>query len=343
MTGKTTTASLVKEILEEDNLKCYLGGNIGNPLFTKLSEIRPQDYVVLELSSFQLLDIEKSPKIAIITNISPNHLDIHKDYQEYIEAKENIFKYQNENDLLVLNYDNQITKDFGRYTKSKVVYFSSKQKIDNGFIVDNGVIKEVESGLRRHIINTKDIKLKGMHNYENICAALAATKNIVTQEAQIRAIKNFTGVSHRIEFVKEINGAKWYNDSIASSPTRTIAGLNSFDKNITLIAGGYDKNLDYRPLVEPINNKVSNLILLGETSQKIYNVVTNDIRIREPKDQKNKVNIYKVQTLEEAVNKAKEVSSKGDTVLFSPASASFDMFKNFEERGNKFKQLVNRL
>lgn len=271
--GKTTTTSLIYEILKEDNLNCFLGGNIGKPLFTQIQYMKPEDYVVLELSSFQLLTMEKSPHIAVITNVTPNHLDIHKSYQEYIDSKTNIFKYQNENDLLILNYDNQITKDFGKIAKANVVYFSSKEKIDNGYILDNDIIKEAENGLRRHIINTKNIKLRGIHNYENICAAIAATKNIVSQEVQVRAISNFTGVNHRLEFVKEINGTKWYNDSIASSPTRTIAGLNSFSEPIVLIAGGYDKHLDYRPIAKPIVDKVKTLILLGQTSEKIYQAV----------------------------------------------------------------------
>lgn len=336
--GKTTTTSLIYEILREENLNCYLGGNIGIPLFTKIADMKPEDFIVLELSSFQLMTMNVSPNVAVITNVTPNHLDIHKSYEEYIQAKANIFKYQNENDLLVLNYDNKITKDFSKVSNANIVYFSSKQKLDNGFILDNGIIKDCENGLRRHIINIKDIKLRGVHNYENICAAIAATKKFVSVESQTIAIKKFTGVNHRLEFVREINGAKWYNDSIASSPTRTIAGLNSFDENIVLIAGGYDKHLDYRPIAKPILDKVSKLILLGQTSEKIYQAVT------ELENSFNKkIDIFKTNSLEEAIKKAKEVSKKGDIVLFSPASASFDMFKNFEERGNKFKQLVNKL
>ncbi len=336
--GKTTTASLIYEILKQENLTCYLGGNIGTPLFTKIKDMKPQDFVVLELSSFQLMTMDISPNIAVVTNISPNHLDIHKSYDEYIQAKSNIFKYQDENDLLILNYDNEITRDFSKNTESKITYFSSKEKIENGLIVDNGIIKDCDDGLRRHILNTKNIKLRGIHNYENICAAIAATKKFVSLESQIIAISNFTGVKHRLEFVKEVNGAKWYNDSIASSPTRTIAGLNSFNENIVLIAGGYDKQLDYTTIAKPIVENADSLILLGETTNKIYSAVAYELKYTN-----KKIPIYKVKSLEEAVNKAKEVSSKGDVVLFSPASASFDMFKNFEERGDKFKQIVNKL
>ena len=336
--GKTTTTSLVYEILKEQNVKCYLGGNIGIPLFTKLNEMKPEDYVVLELSSFQLMTMQTSPNIAVVTNVTPNHLDIHKSYEEYINSKANIFKYQKEDDLLVLNYENEITKNFAKQAKGKVVYFSSKSKLDNGVILDNGIIKICDNGLRRHIVNTKNVKLRGIHNYENICAAIVATNNFVSIEVQASAITKFLGVNHRLEFVREINGAKWYNDSIASSPTRTIAGLNSFNEDIVLIAGGYDKHLDYTPLAKPIIDKVSKLILLGQTSIKIYNAVTEKLKLYN-----KQLDIYKVSTLEEAIEKAKDVSKKGNVVLFSPASASFDMFKNFEERGNRFKQIVNKL
>ena len=336
--GKTTTTSLIYEILKENNYKCYLGGNIGIPLFTKLGEMKPEDFVVLELSSFQLMTMKVSPQVAVITNVTPNHLDIHKSYDEYKEAKANIFKNQTENDLLVLNYDNDITKKFAKEAIGSTVYFSSKEKLENGIIVDGETIKDCESGLRRHILNTKSTKLRGIHNAENMCAAIAATKRFVTPEVQAKAISSFAGVEHRLEFVKEIKGAKWYNDSIASSPTRTIAGLNSFDENIVLIAGGYDKHLDYTPIAKPIVENVGSLILLGQTANKIYSAVTYELKFSD-----KELPIYKVNTLEEAVEKANEISKKGDVVLFSPASASFDMFKNFAERGNKFKQIVNKL
>ena len=336
--GKTTTTSLIYKILKEQGLNCYIGGNIGTPLFTKLGEMKPSDYVVLELSSFQLMTMNISPNISIITNITPNHLDIHKSYKEYIDSKSNIFKHQTENDLLVLNYDNEITKDFAKQATSKVIFFSRKQKLENGVILDNNIIKHCDNGLRRHILNTKDVKLKGIHNKENICAAIAATQKLADAEKQSQAVSNFSGVKHRIEFVKEINGVKWYNDSIASSPTRTIAGLNSFDENIVLIAGGYDKHLDYTSLAKPIITSADSLILLGETSNKIYTAVTNEL-----KNSTKDFPIFKVNSLEEAVEKANEISKKDDVVLFSPASASFDMFKNFEERGEKFKQIVNGL
>lgn len=336
--GKTTTTTLIYEILKNAGYNCFLGGNIGTPLFTKIEDMKPEDVVVLELSSFQLMGMEISPDISVITNISPNHLNIHKDYEEYIEAKKNIFKYQNDKGTLVINYDNEITKPFNKEAHGKVIYFSSKFKLEDGFIVDDNIIKESEAGIRKHILNVKDIKLRGVHNFENICAALAATKELVDTETACEAIKNFQGVEHRLELVREIDGVKWYNDSVSSSPTRTIAGLKSYDEEIVLIAGGYDKNLDYTPIAKPILEKVKTLILLGQTSGKIYEAVK-----KEAESQNKQINIYMCDSLAETVAKAKKYSKPGQIVLFSPASASFDMFKNFADRGQKFKDLVNQI
>lgn len=336
--GKTTTTSLIYEILKENNKKCYLGGNIGIPLFTKIEEMDKDCFVVLELSSFQLMTMKVSPKISVITNVTPNHLDIHKSYEEYIEAKANIFKYQDETGLLVVNYDNEITRNLAKRANGKVVYFSSKERIENGIIVDDKIIKKSEDGLRRHILNTKNMILRGMHNFENACAAIGATNTIVDLEDIAKAIKEFRGVEHRLEFIRKIDGIKWYNDSIGSSPTRTIAGLNAFDEKIVLIAGGYDKHLDYTPIAKPIVEKVSSLILIGQTADKIEKAVRDEL-----KSQRKTMNIYRVNTLEETAKIAKEVVNFGEIVLFSPASASFDMFKDFMERGNKFKKIVQEM
>ena len=336
--GKTTTTSLINAILRKAGYNTYLGGNIGTPLFTKLNEMTPDDIIVLELSSFQLMGMEVSPNISVITNITPNHLNIHKDYNEYIEAKKNIFRYQKENEIVVLNYDNEITKNCAKEANSKVIFFSSKEKLDNGFIVDDGIIKECEDKVRKHILNTKDVILRGTHNYENIATAIAATRTLVDLDVAVEAVKEFKPVEHRLELVKEIDGIKWYNDSVSSSPTRTIAGLNSFDEEIILIAGGYDKNLDYTPIAKPIVDKVKGLILLGQTSDKIFNAVKQELE-----DEHKELDIYVCDTLEQTVLLAKKIAKPGQIVLFSPASASFDMFKNFADRGNKFKKLVNAL
>lgn len=336
--GKTTTTSLINAILKHAGYKTWLGGNIGIPLFTKLNEIEKEDIVVLELSSFQLMGMEISPSISVITNITPNHLNIHKDYEEYIEAKKNIFKYQNENGILVLNYDNEITRNCAKEANGKVIFFSSKEKLENGYIVDNGIIKECEDKIRKHVLDAKDVKLRGVHNYENICTALAATKTLVNQDKAVEAIKEFNSVEHRLELVKQIDGVKWYNDSVSSSPTRTIAGLNSYDEPIVLIAGGYDKNLDYTPIAKPIIQKVKCLILLGQTSGKIFDAVKEELE-----NQGKELPIYMCTTLKQTIDVAKKEAKSGDVVLFSPASASFDLFKNFADRGNQFKKLVNEL
>ncbi len=336
--GKTTTTSLIYEILKAKGYKCFLGGNIGTPLFTKIEEMKPEDIVVLEMSSFQLMGMEVSPQVSVITNISPNHLNIHKDYEEYIEAKKNIFRYQDKEGKVILNYDNEITKKIAKEARGKIKFFSSKEKLADGVILDDGIIKECKDRIRRHILDTKNIKLRGKHNYENICAAIAATADLVDVDTQIKAISEFDGVEHRLEFVREINGVKWYNDSIGTSPTRTMAGLNAFDEDIVLIAGGYDKHLDYTPLAKPILDKVKTLILMGQTAEKIFYAV------KEEEDfQNKKIVTYMCETLQDTVRIANKVAKKGQIVLFSPASASFDLFKNFEERGEKFKELVNKI
>lgn len=338
--GKTTTTTLIYEILKKKGYNCHLGGNLGIPLFTKVREFNENDIVVLELSSFQLMGMEVSPDIAVITNISPNHLDKHKSYEEYIEAKKTIFNYQDKNGIVVLNYDNDITREFKNEAEGKVIYFSSKEKLEDGIIYDDGMIKSCEDGVRKHLLNVKNVHLRGVHNYENICAAIAATSSLVDSKTQVEAIEEFKGVEHRLEFVREINGIKWYNDSIGTSPTRTSAGLNSFDEKIVLIAGGYDKNLDYEPLAKPILEKVSKLVLFGNTTTKIYDAVIKELSKKDPTAV---FPIYKHKTLEQVVNRAYKIAEPGEVVLFSPASASFDMFKNFEERGEKFKELVMRI
>ena len=325
--GKTTTTTLIDLILKSNGYKTFLGGNIGTPLFTKIEEMTEKDVVVLELSSFQLMGMDVSPDISVITNISPNHLDKHKDMNEYIDSKCNIYKHKD--GILVLNKDNEITKNL---TSSREVRYFSRKVKTNAFYTDGNYIYYND----KKIINTRELHIRGVHNYENICAALSATYDMIDLTKVIPSIINFAGVEHRLEFVKEINHVKWYNDSVSSSPTRTIAGLNSYDEDIVLIAGGYDKNLDYTPIAKPILEHVSKLILFGATSEKIYNAVT-----------KAKTNesivIYKENSLEDVVNRAYKVAKEGEIVLFSPASASFDMFKNFADRGIKFKNLVNKL
>ena len=327
--GKTTTTTLINEILKANSYHTFLGGNIGTPLFTKLPEMAKEDIIVLELSSFQLMDMDISPDISIITNIAENHLDIHSSFEEYIDAKKNIFKYQDNKGILVTNADNEITNKFKGNGETR--YFS-RSKQTNYFYTDGTYI--YYNG--KKILSKNDIKLRGIHNLENIATALTAVIDLIDLDKSIEVIKNFNGVEHRLEFVREINNVKWYNDSVSSSPTRTIAGLYSYDENIVLIAGGYDKHLDYTNIAKPILDKVTKLILMGDTKEKIYDAVTTSVM-------NPNIEIYKCNTLQEAVDKAKEVAIPGEIVLFSPASASFDMFKNFADRGNQFKDLVNKL
>ena len=334
--GKTTTTTLTAKILEDGGYNVYLGGNIGIPLFTKLKEIKPEDIIVLELSSFQLMDMEVSPDISAITNITPNHLNVHKDYQEYIDAKKNIYKHQKSTGILVLNADNELTNSCQNDANGDVILFSSKQRLDYGYIVEDGIIKECNDGIRRHLISQDEIKLKGIHNLQNICTALALTKDLVSTEKALNTIKEFSGVKHRLELVRVFNGVEWYNDSASTSPTRGISALNSFNKEIVLIAGGADKNLDYTPLGIKIVEKVKSLILIGQTASKIYEAV----KIEEEKQNK-KVDIHMCETFKQSLELAKRIAKPGQIVLFSPASTSFDMFKDMYDRGDKFRKEVN--
>lgn len=338
--GKTTTTSIIYEILKKTGNNCFLGGNIGKPIFTQIKDMKPEDFVILEMSSFQLMDMDISPSVSLVTNIYEDHLNIHRSYEEYQDAKKNIFKYQNEDGILVLNYDNEITRSFAKDAKGKVVFFSSKEKLQDGYIYDDvdKNIKYCEDGVRRHLLHKDKIKLRGIHNYENICSALAVTSKFIDIELALSAIEEFIGVEHRLEFVRELNQVKYYNDSIGTSPASTIAGINAFDENIILLAGGSDKGLDYKEVGEAIAKKVGTLILCGPTASKIENATKQALeKIGKA------IQIYNVLNLEEAVNLSKEKSKPGDIVLLSPASASFDAFKNFAERGNKFKEYVKNL
>ena len=342
--GKTTTTTIIYNILKEAGYNCWLGGNIGTPLVDRIEEIDKNDKVVLELSSFQLHTMKISPHISVITNLSPNHLDVHKSMEEYVEAKKNIFLHQDEDDLLVLNYDNAITNSFNKVSEGNVRNFSRINELESGVFVKDGIIIFKENGDYREIVKVEDIILPGVHNIENYLAAIAATIDMVSPEVIGKVAATFAGVEHRNEFVREINGIKFYNDSIGSSPTRTIATLNSFDKKVILIAGGYDKNIPYDTIGETIINKSRAVILLGQTAVLIEKAIINaTIDYREKNNRKLELPLYKVNSLEAAVKKAYDIAFKGDIIVLSPASASFDMFKNFEERGNRYKEIINSL
>ena len=335
--GKTTTTTLIGEMLKKEGYKVWVGGNIGTPLFDKLDEIKKDDIVVLELGSFQLQTIrDKSPNISIITNISPNHLDFHIDMNEYIDSKKNIYKYQNSNDKLILNYDNKTTKEFKNDAKGKVVYFSRQKQLDEGIYIENGKI--YLNG--KYLFDSQEIILLGVHNKENFIAAIAAVEGLVSKDTMKYVAKNFAGVEHRIEFVKEVNGVKFYNDSIGSSPTRTCASLRAFGQKVILIAGGYDKKIPYDIMGELIIEKVKSLVVMGQTGQQILDAFEKE----KQKTGKGKdIKVQKVKYLEEAVRKAYKLAKPGDLIVLSPASASYDMFPNFEIRGKLFKEIVKAL
>ena len=332
--GKTTTTTIISKLLEAQGYKTWVGGNIGNPLFSNIEEIKDEHMVVLELSSFQLMTMNLGVDVAVVTNLAPNHLDMHKDMKEYVDSKKNIFLYQNCNDILILNRENDITYKFKDEAKAKVREFSSKRVVSNGaYLKDNNLYLDGEV-----VCKKADILIKGMHNVENYLAAFAATKDDVKIETMKKVAESFTGVEHRCELVKEIDGVRYYNDSIASSPTRTLAGLFAFEKKVILIAGGYDKHIPFEPLAEQGYQFIKELILLGDTKYLIKDVfekVMNEKNINIP--------ITIVNSLEEAVKKSKEIAQEGDIVTLSPACASFDMFANFEVRGNKFKEIVKEL
>ena len=332
--GKTTTTTIISKLLIEQGYKTWVGGNIGNPLFSNIEEIKEDDKVVLELSSFQLMTMNSPIDVAVVTNLAPNHLDMHKDMEEYIDSKKNIFLYQSENDILVINRENDITHNFVNEAKGKVVEFSSKREIEDGAYLKNDVLY-LNS---KEICKKEDIVIKGIHNVENYLAAFLATQNDVSIEVMKKVAMNFTGVEHRCELVREVDGVKYYNDSIASSPTRTLAGLKAFEKKVILISGGYDKHIPFEPLAEEGYPYIKELILLGATKEKIKEAFDRVIR-----EKGLEISINMVSTLEEAVLKAKELSESNDIVTLSPACASFDMFANFMIRGNRFKEIVNNL
>lgn len=338
--GKTTVTTLISEILKNSDKTVFVGGNIGKPLLPEIKNIRKEDFAVVELSSFQLISMRRSPDIAVITNISPNHLDVHKDMAEYKNAKEQIILHQNAFSTSILNYDNSGTKCMAEKARGKVLFFSTKEKLQAGAWIDeNEDIIFSESGEDRKIINLSDIKIPGMHNVENYMAAICAVKNLVSEKNIKNVANTFSGVEHRIEFVKSINGVSFYNDSIASSPTRVVKGaLSLFDKRIILIAGGHDKKVPFTELAEKINDKVSVLVLMGPAASKIENAVIKS-KNYDPK----KLNIIHANDMNEAVQAAFKNSKSGDIILLSPACTSFDSYKNFEERGKDFKKIVNSL
>ncbi len=323
--GKTTTTTLISLILKKAGFTVHIGGNIGSPLIDKLGDIKESDMVVLELSSFQLMTMKKSTDISVITNLAPNHLDKHTDMEEYISAKTNIFSHGCKK--LILNSENEITKGF--ITPSSLTFSLNNPQENGAYLKDGKIYFKNE-----YIMDKDDIVIPGIHNVDNYLAAICAVSGLCDFSYVKEVATEFGGVEHRIEFFKELNGVRYYNDSIASSPTRTIAGLNSFNKKVILIAGGSDKYIPFDTLAKKVITNVKELIVMGATKDKIKNAVIKE---------DSTFPIYEAKDLKDAVMYAKKTAVSGDIVLLSPACASFDCFKNFADRGNQFKELVNQL
>ena len=337
--GKTTTTSLIAAMFEAAGRTVHLGGNIGRALLPILAQVRPEDEAVVELSSFQLISMRRSPRVAVVTNVTPNHLDHHKDMQEYIDAKRNILLWQEEGCRAVLGYENEVTRAMQADCRGSQCWFTRLRETDNGaFLRADGMLCMAEGGAVTPVLAQGEVKLRGLHNIENLLAAIAAVWGRVPVEAMRRVGGSFAGVEHRIEPVRTLDGVQWYNDSIASSPTRTIAGLRSFGQKIIVIAGGYDKNIPYEPLAPELLEHVKVLVLMGQTGPKIEAAVRAC-----PGFAASGLVIEHAQDMAGAVALARAAAKPGDIVSLSPASASFDSYPNFEARGRHYKELVNAL
>ena len=336
--GKTTTTTLIATMLKEQGYNVHLGGNIGTPLLPIIEEIGENDIAVAELSSFQLISMRKSPDVSVVTNVAPNHLDVHKTMDEYIDAKKNIFMHQNAFTRTVLNADNEITASFADEVRGTLSYFSYNSPVSRGAYLDGDDICVADKNGVVKIMNKHEIRIPGEHNVENYLAAISAVWGYVDVETIVKVAREFGGVEHRIEFVREKDGVKYYNDSIATSPTRTIAGLKAFNQKLIVLAGGYDKHIPFDPLAPYAVEKIKVLILTGPTADAIEKAIRSD---------KNFDNcgmkILRSENLEQSVKMAHEIAKEGDIVSLSPACASFDAYPNFEERGNHYKKLVNEL
>lgn len=334
--GKTTTTTIIAQLLRAAGHTVHVGGNIGHPLLAEADTIRPTDWAVLELSSFQLMTMTHSPHIAVVTNLAPNHLDVHKSMEEYVWAKENIFRHQQSGDIAVFNLDNAITRELSAHAPGRALYFSRQAEPENGVFLRGDAVISRRDGRERQIMATEDIRLPGVHNVENYMAAIAAVDGLVPDDVIRTFARTFNGVEHRIELVRTWRGVRFYNDSIASSPSRTIAGLRSFKEKVILIAGGYDKHIPFDVLGPEVVEHVKLLILCGATADKIRAAVE-----QAPGYRPGHPEILDVTPFQRAVETARDRAVPGDVVTLSPACAAFDQFKNFMERGKTFKSIVN--
>lgn len=337
--GKTTTSTLISEFLKAEGRTVHLGGNIGKALLPEIESIREDDVCVVELSSFQLLSMRQSPDVAVIKNITPNHLDVHRDMQEYTDAKKNVLLHQNAFSRAVLSLDNEATAALAPLVRGELSWFSMERAPARGTFLDSeGWLCRVTADGPQRILHKDEILIPGMHNVDNMLTAIAAVKDEVSDENIRKVAREFPGVEHRIEFVRELDGVRYYNDSIASSPTRTIAGLRSFAQKIIVIAGGYDKKIPYEPLAPEMCAHAKTVVLMGATGPKIEAAL-----LACPDYADSGLGLLHAATMEEAVAAARSAAEPGDVIILSPASASFDLYRNFEERGRHFKGIVNAL
>lgn len=333
--GKTTTTTIISELLKEAGYTVHVGGNIGKPLLCETPFIKEEDIVVLELSSFQLHSMVCKPSVSVITNVSPNHLDKHKGFEDYVWAKKQIFALQDTGDVLVLNADDELSAEFAAQAASEKRYFSVNKATDHGVYCLDGTVYRVKNGIPAAVMQAEDIYLPGIHNLKNFIAAFAATDGLVPDEVCVRVAKSFKGVEHRLETVRVLKGVTYINDSIGTSPTRTIAGLHTLKTKPIVIAGGYDKHIPFDSLGDELCTGAKALILTGATSDKIYEAVVNS-----PAYAGSGLTIIRKDEFDDAVFAAHDLAEEGDIVLLSPACAAFDKFKNFAERGRHFKELV---
>ena len=333
--GKTTTSTIVSELLKAAGYRVHLGGNIGHPLLCDLPGMRREDIVVLELSSFQLHSMYCCPDIAVITNLSPNHLDKHKDFQDYIDAKREILINQTENCRLILNADDAHTPYYESFAKARVAHFSDRQRIQEGAYLKNGVLTRVSGGVERPILPASEIRIPGEHNVLNYLTAFAATEGLVPDEICAKIARAFAGVEHRLEIVRILHGVTYINDSIGSSPTRTIAGLRAMRVKPIVIAGGYDKHIPFDELGDALCEYAKAVFLTGDTADKIHEAI-----LASPYYAESGLAVEMDGDFKTAVLSAADAAREGDIVLFSPACASFDHFKNFAERGKYYKSII---
>lgn len=333
--GKTTTTTLIGEILKNDGRNIAVAGNIGIPLIREIEENHQKDYLVVEVSSFQLENIlHFKPKIGIILNITEDHINRHKTFENYVEAKARILENQDEGDYAVLNYDDPVVFSLARRAKSRVVFFSRQHELDRGVFVKNGVIVIKENGNMYPILKTGELGIKGSHNLENALAAVGASWIArVNLNNMAETLKDFRGVEHRLEYVDTVNGVKYINDSKATNPDAAQKAVEAVEEPIILIAGGYDKKSDFTNFVRSFKEKVKKMILIGATADSIEKAAREN----------GFFNTQRAHTMQEAVELASKSACPGDVVLLSPACASWDMFENFEERGRIFKEAVHSL